>query len=542
MRPSPPKPWERGGSTTSPTSTYTPSSTSGIPDRPPSGGGSIPPGRSISPTGTTQTNTGINNSGALRPRTPQRPWDSGGSSSSYGANDSLSMSPYGNTGGGRYGGSGGYGTSSYGRDSYSSGGYGASSFGGGYGSSSGYGSGYGSSYGSGYGNSSYGSGYGSSYGGGYGSSYGSSYGGGYGGSSYGGGYGGYGGNSYGGGFGMREFDGKNGPLNSVGSWMDTLHSVVDAFSRFSHLLNANFDAVHGSFASVIRLCYSMSHFNREVFRLIKTFTLFRLFQSAFSKLFNRNKSSALSSSNSLVTAGGPIDAMDFKNNFAEKQQNGPLRFIFVIAVTLIGFPMLIGQILHFFRKKKEASLDNSWNNDDVTKVRAIYDFNSETPRDLPLRVGDVVNVIGKPHEEWWEGEINGRTGLFPANYVQKINDDQSLDNTFNNNNNNNNINHNNNNNNNNFNNNNNPFSNNNNSFRDDYSQFNSSQQRQYVRNNNNNNNNNDYQLQSSYSSSNENYYRPSKSTTTTTTTNTNSINTNQNSTNIDSTINNEHDF
>ncbi|KAM3416204.1 hypothetical protein BST61_g7810 [Cercospora zeina] len=53
-------------------------------------------------------------------------------------------------------------------------------------------------------------------------------------------------------------------------------------------------------------------------------------------------------------------------------------------------------------------------------VTALYDFEGQTPQDLPFREGDRIKVIKKTEstDDWWEGEVNGRKGSFPANYVQ----------------------------------------------------------------------------------------------------------------------------
>ncbi|KAF2214154.1 hypothetical protein CERZMDRAFT_38084 [Cercospora zeae-maydis SCOH1-5] len=53
-------------------------------------------------------------------------------------------------------------------------------------------------------------------------------------------------------------------------------------------------------------------------------------------------------------------------------------------------------------------------------VTALYDFEGQTPEDLPFREGDRIKVIKKTGstDDWWEGEVNGRKGSFPANYVQ----------------------------------------------------------------------------------------------------------------------------
>jgi len=51
------------------------------------------------------------------------------------------------------------------------------------------------------------------------------------------------------------------------------------------------------------------------------------------------------------------------------------------------------------------------------RCRALYDFAAQDSTELALRKGDVVNII-KKGQDWWEGECNGRRGLFPGNYVE----------------------------------------------------------------------------------------------------------------------------
>jgi amphiphysin len=53
-------------------------------------------------------------------------------------------------------------------------------------------------------------------------------------------------------------------------------------------------------------------------------------------------------------------------------------------------------------------------------VTAMYDFDSHTAGDLSFREGDRIKVIKKTEssQDWWEGEINGARGSFPANYCK----------------------------------------------------------------------------------------------------------------------------
>lgn len=53
-------------------------------------------------------------------------------------------------------------------------------------------------------------------------------------------------------------------------------------------------------------------------------------------------------------------------------------------------------------------------------VTAMYDFDSHTSGDLSFREGDRIRVVKKTEssQDWWEGEINGVKGSFPANYCK----------------------------------------------------------------------------------------------------------------------------
>ncbi|NXD88622.1 VAV protein, partial [Halcyon senegalensis] len=52
------------------------------------------------------------------------------------------------------------------------------------------------------------------------------------------------------------------------------------------------------------------------------------------------------------------------------------------------------------------------------KVR--YDFSARDRTELTLREGDIIRVLSKKgHPGWWKGEIYGRVGWFPANYVEE---------------------------------------------------------------------------------------------------------------------------
>uniref|UniRef100_A0AAG5D0J9 SH3 domain-containing protein n=1 Tax=Anopheles atroparvus TaxID=41427 RepID=A0AAG5D0J9_ANOAO len=54
------------------------------------------------------------------------------------------------------------------------------------------------------------------------------------------------------------------------------------------------------------------------------------------------------------------------------------------------------------------------------KVRALYQFTAETADDLTIMENDLVTVLYQITPEWLYGEINGRRGQFPANYIEYV--------------------------------------------------------------------------------------------------------------------------
>lgn len=53
------------------------------------------------------------------------------------------------------------------------------------------------------------------------------------------------------------------------------------------------------------------------------------------------------------------------------------------------------------------------------RARALYPFQTQNPNELPFNPGDILNLLNTDGA-WWQAELNGRTGLIPSNYVERI--------------------------------------------------------------------------------------------------------------------------
>uniref|UniRef100_A0A672YN14 Abl-interactor 2b n=1 Tax=Sphaeramia orbicularis TaxID=375764 RepID=A0A672YN14_9TELE len=56
----------------------------------------------------------------------------------------------------------------------------------------------------------------------------------------------------------------------------------------------------------------------------------------------------------------------------------------------------------------------------LEKVVAIYDYTRDKDDELSFQEGAIIYVIKKNDDGWYEGVMNGTTGLFPGNYVESI--------------------------------------------------------------------------------------------------------------------------
>ncbi|KAF9480351.1 hypothetical protein BDN70DRAFT_805464 [Pholiota conissans] len=56
----------------------------------------------------------------------------------------------------------------------------------------------------------------------------------------------------------------------------------------------------------------------------------------------------------------------------------------------------------------------------VTRVRALHTFEPTEPGELAFEKGDIIKVVDRGYKDWWRGQLKGRTGIFPVNYVEAM--------------------------------------------------------------------------------------------------------------------------
>ncbi|KAF9048548.1 SH3 domain-containing protein [Panaeolus papilionaceus] len=61
------------------------------------------------------------------------------------------------------------------------------------------------------------------------------------------------------------------------------------------------------------------------------------------------------------------------------------------------------------------------------KPRAVwgYNENSQASNDLTFYAGDIIEVTEETNANWWKGRINGKEGLFPCKFVERIANDNN---------------------------------------------------------------------------------------------------------------------
>ncbi|XP_058041816.1 SH3 domain-containing kinase-binding protein 1 isoform X6 [Ahaetulla prasina] len=56
------------------------------------------------------------------------------------------------------------------------------------------------------------------------------------------------------------------------------------------------------------------------------------------------------------------------------------------------------------------------------RCQVAFSYMPQNEDELELKVGDIIEVVGEVEEGWWEGVLNGKTGMFPSNFIKELSD------------------------------------------------------------------------------------------------------------------------
>ncbi|KIO32010.1 hypothetical protein M407DRAFT_67248 [Tulasnella calospora MUT 4182] len=56
----------------------------------------------------------------------------------------------------------------------------------------------------------------------------------------------------------------------------------------------------------------------------------------------------------------------------------------------------------------------------ATRVRALHTFVPTELGELGFEKGDIIRVVDRNYKDWWRGQLKGKTGVFPVNYVEPL--------------------------------------------------------------------------------------------------------------------------
>ncbi|XP_073709313.1 CD2-associated protein [Garra rufa] len=54
------------------------------------------------------------------------------------------------------------------------------------------------------------------------------------------------------------------------------------------------------------------------------------------------------------------------------------------------------------------------------QCKALFEYMPQNEDELELKVGDIIDITEEVEEGWWSGSMNGKSGLFPSNFVKEM--------------------------------------------------------------------------------------------------------------------------
>lgn len=101
-----------------------------------------------------------------------------------------------------------------------------------------------------------------------------------------------------------------------------------------------------------------------------------------------------------------------KENTASKPPEKPINEV------SNGSPLLLSETIIRTNKKGERNRRR--------RCQVAFSYMPQNEDELELKVGDIIEVVGEVEEGWWEGILNGKTGMFPSNFIKELSDSDDV--------------------------------------------------------------------------------------------------------------------
>uniref|UniRef100_A0A8C3BCU5 SH3 domain-containing kinase-binding protein 1 n=1 Tax=Cairina moschata TaxID=8855 RepID=A0A8C3BCU5_CAIMO len=101
-----------------------------------------------------------------------------------------------------------------------------------------------------------------------------------------------------------------------------------------------------------------------------------------------------------------------KENIANKPPEKPINEV------SNGSPLLLSETIIRTNKKGERNRRR--------RCQVAFSYLPQNEDELELKVGDIIEVVGEVEEGWWEGILNGKTGMFPSNFIKELSDSDDV--------------------------------------------------------------------------------------------------------------------
>ncbi|CEP08122.1 hypothetical protein [Parasitella parasitica] len=203
---------------------------------------------------------------------------------------------------------------------------------------------------------------------------------------------------------------------------ETMEKLVLTCNGFAHALESTLVATHSGFRALIQLTHQYRTVKRFVGRMSSIFSVLSWLRNKLA----RNKKLTLFTKFS-------VEEFESYNKSSSKLSSWTTLLALSIGVSLVmHLHQTKKKIQHkeIVKQTKSCALSKSKTPpppniaSKMTKIdfaRALYSFHAESSDELTLQPNDLVAILSKEDEDWWQGRLkNGKIGYFPANHVEII--------------------------------------------------------------------------------------------------------------------------